>query len=72
MSLEKAAAAAYLRVLHNAGHAFGGCPGQQARNEVLLMSNSGDIPLDLPELAYRYLFHLLARPQDLRCRIGAV
>lgn len=41
MSLEKAAAA-YLRVLRNAGHAFGSRPGQQARDEVLLMSHTGE------------------------------
>ena len=35
MSLETAAAA-YLRVLRNAGHAFGGRAGQHARDEVLL------------------------------------
>ncbi len=67
MSLEKAAAA-YLRVLRNAGHAFGGRPGQQARDEVLLMSHNGDLPVDLPGLAYLYLLRLLARPLDLRRR----
>jgi len=67
MSLE-AAAAAYLRVLRNAGHAFGSRAGQRARDEVLLMSHNGEIPLDLPDLAYLYLLRLLARPEDLRHR----
>lgn len=67
VSLDKAAAA-YLRVLRNAGHAFGSRPGQQARDEILLMSHSGDLPDDLPDLAYLYLLRLLARPQDLRRR----
>jgi hypothetical protein len=68
MSLE-AAAAAYLRVLRNAGHAFGSRADQQPRDEVLLMSHTGDIPLDLPDLAYLYLLRLLARPEDLRPRV---
>jgi hypothetical protein len=67
MSLEKAAAA-YLRILRNAGHAFGSRPGQQPRDEVLLMSHTGEIPVDLPDLAYLYLLRLLARPEDLRRR----
>jgi hypothetical protein len=68
ISLEKATAT-YLRVLRNAGHAFGGRPGQQARDEVLLMSHNGDLPVDLPDLAYLYLLRLLARPYDLQRRI---
>lgn len=67
MSLEKAAAA-YLRILRNAGHAFGGRPGQQARDEILLMSHTGAIPLDLPDLAYLYVLQLLAQPEGLRRR----
>lgn len=63
MSLEKAAAA-YLRVLRNGGHAFGGRP--LPGDGVLLMAHNGDMPVDLPDLAYLYLLHLLARPQDLR------
>jgi hypothetical protein len=65
MSLEKATAA-YLRVLRNGGHAFGGRP--LPGDGVLLMAHSGDVPVDLPDLAYLYLLHLLARPQDLRRR----
>jgi hypothetical protein len=64
----EAATAAYLRVLRNAGHAFGGRPGRRGRDEVLLMSHSGEIPRDLPELGYLYLLRLLARPEDLRYR----
>jgi len=65
ISLEKAAAA-YLRVLRNGGHAFGGRPAPA--DAVLLLAHNGDIPVDLPDLAYLYLLHLLARPQDLRRR----
>jgi hypothetical protein len=66
-SLE-AAAASYLRVLRNACHAFGGRPGQQPRDDVLLMSHTGDIPCDLPDLAYLYLLRFLARPEGMRRR----
>ena len=31
-------------------------------------AHNGDIPVDLPDLAYLYLLHLLTRPQDLRRR----
>ena len=65
MSLEKAAAA-YLRILRNGGHAFGGRP--VPGDGVLLMAHNGDVPGDLPDLAYLYLLHLLAGPQDLRRR----
>ena len=37
-------------------------------DEVLLMSHNGDLPVDLPDLAYLYLLRLLARPLDLRRR----
>jgi hypothetical protein len=66
ISLEKAAAA-YLRVLRNGGHAFGGRP--TPTDGVLLLAHNGDIPVDLPDLAYLYLLHLLTRPQDLRRRM---
>ena len=52
ISLEKAAAA-YLRVLRNGGHAFGGRPSPA--DAVLLLAHNGDIPVDLPDLAYLYL-----------------
>jgi hypothetical protein len=50
MTLDKAAAA-YMRILRNAGHAFGGRPGQHGRDEVLLMSHTGHIPVDIPDLS---------------------
>ncbi len=68
MSLEKAAAA-YLRVLRNGGHAFGGRP--VPADGVLLMAHNGEVPIDLPDLAYLHLLHLLARPQDLRRRTAS-
>lgn len=68
MSLERAVAD-YLRVLRNGGHAFGGRP--QPADGVLLMAHNGYIPDGLPDLAYLYLLHLLARPQDLRRRRAA-
>lgn len=63
MSLEKAVSA-YLRVLRNGGHAFGG--RQQPGDGVLLAAHDGVVPVDLPDLAYLYLLHLLARPRDPR------
>ena len=68
ISLEKAASA-YLRVLRNSGHAFGG--RSQPVDGVLLTAHDGDVPVDLPDLAYLYLLHLLARPHDLRQRRAA-
>jgi len=65
MSLE-AAAGAYLRVLRNGGHAFGGRAAPA--DGILLMAHDGGIPIDLPDLAYLYLLHLLAHPQVLRRR----
>lgn len=67
-SLEKAVSD-YLRVLRNGGHAYGGRP--DPADGVLLTAHNGDIPDALPDLAYLYLLHLLARPQVLRYRIAA-
>jgi hypothetical protein len=68
ITLERAVAA-YLRILRNAGHGFGGRQGgARLREEAILMAHNGDIPVDLPELAYLYLLHLLARSQELRHR----
>ncbi|TVZ05068.1 hypothetical protein EAS64_10640 [Trebonia kvetii] len=68
MSLEMAVSA-YLRVLRNGGHAYGGRP--QPADGVLLAAHDGDIPAGLADLAYLYLLQLLARPQDLRHRRAA-
>jgi hypothetical protein len=68
MSLEKAVSA-YLRVLRNGGHAFGG--RQQLADGVLLAAHDGVVPVDLPDLPYLYLLHLLARPWDLEHRRAA-
>jgi hypothetical protein len=67
-SLEKAVSD-YLRVLRNGGHAYGG--RADPADGVLLTAHNGDIPDALPDLAYLYLLHLLARPQVLRYRIAA-
>ncbi len=67
-----AAAAQYLRVLRNSGHAFGSSGRRQsgqARDQALLISHNGNLPHDLPDLAYLYLLRLLARPGDLRRRM---
>lgn len=69
ISLEKATAG-YLRMLRNGGHAFGGSQQDQA-DGVLLTAHDGEIPVDLPDLAYLYLLQLLARPEVLRHRIRA-
>jgi hypothetical protein len=65
VSLE-AAAASYIRVLRNGGHAFGG--RTVPADGIYLLAHDGDIPIDLPDLAYLYLLHLLAYPQVLRRR----
>lgn len=61
LSMENAVSE-YLRVLRNGGHAFGGRP--RPADGVLLTAHNGDIPVDLPDLAYLYLLHLLARPRN--------
>jgi hypothetical protein len=61
-----AAASLYLRVLRNSVHGFGGRDGAvRDRNRALLAAHDGEIPADLPDLAYLYLLRLLARPDDL-------
>jgi hypothetical protein len=62
----EAAAGSYLRVLRNGGHAFGG--RTVPADGVYLMAHDGEIPIDLPDLAYLYLLDLLAHPQVLRRR----
>ena len=56
----------YLRVLRNAHHGYGGQnDAGRRRDEVLLMSHTGNIPNDLVLLPYLYWLHALAEPQIL-------
>jgi hypothetical protein len=60
------AAGLYLRVLRNSVHGFGGRGGPaEERARALLASHDGNIPADLPDLAYLYLLRLLACPSEL-------
>lgn len=60
------AAAQWLRILRNATHGFRGQRDKdEARDEALLMSHTGDVPENLPLLAYLHLLHLLAAPSQL-------
>jgi hypothetical protein len=60
------AAAQWLRVLRNASHGFRGQDDRDhARDEALLMSHNGQLPDDVPLLAYLHLLHLLAEPRQV-------
>lgn len=65
LSLEKAVAA-WLRIIRNAQHGFGGREQVPGRDDVLLASHDGDIPEHLPDLAWLYLLRMLARPALLK------
>ncbi|WP_405972901.1 hypothetical protein OG496_28335 [Streptomyces sp. NBC_00988] len=57
----------YLRVLRNAHHGYGGQnDAGRRRDEVLLMSHTGDLPSDFVLLPYLYWLDALADPQRLR------
>lgn len=59
----------YLVALRNATHGHGGDKGtaaQKERDRTLLVQHDGDLPDDLPLLAYLYLLDLLADPARLR------
>lgn len=57
----------YLRVLRNAHHGYGGQnDAGRRRDEVLLMSHTGNLPNDFVLLPYLYWLHALADPQLLR------
>ncbi|MEU9466943.1 hypothetical protein AB0D78_09855 [Streptomyces avermitilis] len=61
----------YLRVLRNAHHGFGGQnDAGRRRDEVLLMSHTGNIPNDLVLLPYLYWLHALADPQILHSTLA--
>jgi hypothetical protein len=61
------AAASWLRVLRNAGHAFGTRnEASRARDEALLLAHDGVVPHDLADLAYLYLLRLVANPGLLK------
>lgn len=63
------ATAYYLVALRNATHGHGGDRGtvdQRERDTTLLIQHNGQIPDDLPALAYLYLLDLLANPGRLR------
>jgi len=63
------ASANYLVALRNATHGHGGnrgASGQRERENALLIQHNGDIPDDLPLVAYLYLLDLLSSPKRLR------
>jgi len=64
-----AAAGQWLRMLRNAGHGFTR-PRSGERDAILLVSHNGQIPHDLPDLAYLYLLDLLCHPQRLQHNQG--
>jgi hypothetical protein len=60
------ATAQYLRILRNANHGYGGQnDASRRRDEVLLMSHTGQIPHDFVLLPYLYWLDVLADPQIL-------
>lgn len=61
LSLEKATAA-WLRIIRNAQHGFGGREQMPGRDDVLLASHDGDIPEHLADLAWLYLLRVIATP----------
>lgn len=70
LPLEKAAAS-YLYVLRNATHGYGGKnDASRRRNDALLASHSGDLPDDLPMLAYLYALTLVLDPSGLYLRLA--
>jgi hypothetical protein len=65
------ATAQYLRILRNANHGYGGQnDAGRRRDEVLLMSHTGDIPDDFSLLPYLYWLDVLANPQILRHKLA--
>lgn len=61
------AAAQYIKLLRNATHGHGSNqPDAIARTNALLGQHTGDIPYNLPDLAYLYLLDLLTSPDRLR------
>jgi hypothetical protein len=65
------ATAQYLRILRNANHGYGGQnDAGRRRDEVLLMSHTGEIPDDFALLPYLYWLDMLADPQILRRKLA--
>lgn len=65
------ATAQYLRILRNANHGYGGQnDAGRRRDEILLMSHTGDIPDDFALLPYLYWLDVLADPQTLRIKLA--
>ena len=71
MTLEEATAQ-YLRILRNAGHGFAGQNDRdRRRDEVLLMSHTGDIPDDFALLPYLYWLDIVSKPEVLRNKLAS-
>lgn len=65
------AVAQYLRILRNAHHGFAGQNDSgRRRDEVLLMSHTGEIPDDFALLPYLYWLHALADHRILRAGLA--
>ncbi len=68
-SLEDATAT-YLRVLRNASHGYSGQNDKdRRRDEVVLMSHTGQIPHDFALLPYLYWLDTIANPETLRNKL---
>lgn len=63
------AVAAWLRLVRNAQHGFGGKVEFPGRDDVLLASHDGEVPRDLSDLAWLYLLRVVANPLLLRRRV---
>jgi hypothetical protein len=60
----------YLRVLRNTSHGFGGKDDAgRRRDELLLMSHTGELPHDFALLPYLYWLDCIANPHRLRQRL---
>lgn len=68
MPLE-AAVVAWLRLVRNAQHGFGGNVEFPGRDDVLLASHDGEVPRYLSDLAWLYLLRVVAHPSLLRRRV---
>lgn len=65
------ATAQYLRILRNAGHGFSGQNDKdRRRDEVLLISHTGQIPADFALLPYLYWLDVYDDPALLRRRLA--
>jgi hypothetical protein len=64
--------AAYLRVLRNANHGFSGeNDAGKRRDQILLLSHDGNLPLGVAFLPYLFWIEALADPTRLFARLAS-